>query len=486
MSVLEEVNLAEIAKRLSSSQTAFGEVSVAKLTPFIQTAPVYDLLPANFRSFNSGGGSAAAENRMLYAKTSTGVGDYGAIQSFRSLNYKPGQGGLARFTALFETNVANSWQGAGLINLGDELSFGYSGTTFGIWHRYGGLAEVRTITVSGAAGGSENLTLTLNSVGYTIPLTAGTVDHNAYEIAAWLNSNQSVWGAQQVDDTVEIIALSDGAKSGTYSFSSSSATGSIAQVTAGVAKTSTHIPQTSWNVDQKQTLDPSKLNVYQIKFQYLGAGAIKFYVENPDTGDFDLVHIIKYANANTTPSLGNPSLRMGLYCVSLGSTTALTVRSASMSAFVEGEPENTRNPRAFANTQTLSTTNETLVLSVRNTRIYNGYANQVEIEPLGVSLANETNKNVIVRVRAAESFGVEQNFSDLGANLVSDVDTTAAAITSGTTLANFIVAPGGQADKNLKDFLIRIPPTLQIAITAQRTGGASGDVTASLTWYEDL
>lgn len=466
--------------------TGFGELNTSENTAFIQSAPVYNLLPANFRTFTSGSGSAGVENKMFTTKTGTSAGGYGAVQSFRALNYKAGQAGEARFTALFESNVANSWQGVGLISIGDELSFGYNGTTFGIWHRYGGVAEVRTITITGAAGGSENLTLTLNGVGYTIPLTSGSVEHNAYEIATWLNSNQGVWAADQLDDTVIISALSDGAKSSTYSFSSSTATGTIAQNTVGVTKTSTHVPQSTWNQNTFSSLDPSKGNVYQIQYQYLGFGDIQFSIEDPDTGRFEICHIIKYANANTTPSLGNPSLRVGLYCVSLGSTTDLVVRSGSVAAFVQGRTEKTRNPRAFANNQTLSTTNETNVLTIRNRRTYNGYFNQVEIEPLGMSLANETNKNVIVRVRASGDFGVEKNFTNVGTNLISDVDTTAGIISSGSILANFVVAPGAQADKDLTSFAVRIPPSLSIAITAERTGGASGDVTASLTWYEDL
>lgn len=483
---LQEINNRLSALEGSVSTTAFGETSVARNTAYIQAAPVYNLLPANFRTFSAGTGSAGVESRMFYAKTSTGVGDYGAIQSFRSLNYKAGQGGLARFTAMFEANVASSWQGAGLLNLGDELSFGYSGTTFGIWHRYGGVAEVRTLTVTGAAGGSENLTLTLNSTGYTIPLTTGTVQHNAYEIATWLNDNQSVWVADQLDDTVIISAQSDGAKSGTYSFSSATATGTIAQTTAGVTKTSTHIPQASWNQDKKSGLDPSKLNVYQIKFQYLGAGDIKFYVENPSTGDFDLVHTIKYANSSTRPSLDNPSMRVGLYCVSLGSTTALTVRSASVGAFVEGEVEQTRNPRAFSNTQSVGSGAETAVLVLRNRRTYNGYYNQVEIKPLDVTVANEGSKNIIVRVRSSVDFGVEKNFQTTGNNLVADVDTTSNTITTGTLLASKTVAAGGQLSINLEDLGVSLPPSLKLVVTAEKASGAAADVTATVTWLEDL
>lgn len=478
-------------------KSAFGEVEVSQLEPFIQATAAYNLVPANFREFTATGGSTGASDGMFFASTGTSVGGYGAIQSFRSVNYKAGQGAMARFTALFESTagpdsadplLAGSWQGAGLISVGDELSFGYSGTSFGIWYRYGGLPEVRTITVTTPASGSETLTLTLNGVAYSIALSSGDAEHNAYEIAQHLNTNQSVWHADNIDGTVVIIALSDGAKSGSYSFSSDgAAVGSIAQNTAGVTKTSTHIPQSNWNQNPAEWLDPSKGNVYQIAFQYLGFGAITFSVEDPDTGAIIAVHIIRYANANTSPSLGNPSLRVGFYCASLQSTTNLTVKSASMGAFVQGTPENTRNPRAVDNTQELTSTDETTVLAVRNRKTYNARFNQVEIEPELLTVANEGTKNVTVRLRASANPGVELQYTAAGTNLVSDVATDSRAFSGGRTLATTVVAGGSQETIDLLNLKIRVPPTLQLIVTGQRnSGGSASDVTASLTYYEDL
>lgn len=480
----------EVARKnyADPSYTAFGENSVAENYPYIQSSGVYNFLPSNFRAFTSGSGSTDVADGLLQVSTGTSVGGYGAIQSFRSMNYKPGEGGLVRFTAVFESAVANSWQGAGLLNLGDELSFGYNGTSFGVWHRHDGQAEVRTLTVTGAAGGSENLTLTLNSVAYTIPLTSGTVNHNAYEIADWLNdtANQTIWKADQVDDTVIISAQSDGAKSGTYSFSSSTATGTIAQTTAGVTKTSDFVAQADWNgVDVSEWLDPSKGNVYQINYQYLGFGAIKYYVEDPFSGAFVLVHTIQYANANTSPSLGNPSLRTGIYCVSLGSTTDLSVKCASIAAFTQGKRVNTRNPRAFSNTQSVGTS-FTSVLAVRNRRTYNGLANQVEIEPELLTVANEASKNIEVELRATTDPGVEMDFTENGTNLVSDVSTTSATVTAGRLLAAFTVAAGSSEFVDLTALRIRVPPTLHLIVQAKKSSGAAADVSAALTWYEDV
>ena len=468
--------------------TAFGEIQVAENTAYIQGSGIYEFIPSNFREYTYATGTTGVTDRMFTCTSGTNAYGYGAIQSFRALNYKPGQGGLARFTGVFPTNQANHWSGVGLVNLSDELSFGYNGTSFGIWHRHGGVAECRTITVTGASGGSTNLTLTLNTVAYTIPLTSGTTAKNAYEIATWLNnsSNQSVWAADQIGSTVIIIALSDGAKSGTYTFSHGSATGTIAQNKAGVTKTSDHIPQTEWNVNKRSDdLDPSKGNVYQIKYQYLGMGNILFYVENLDYGSFDLVHVIKYSGRNTTPSLRQPSLRFGIYSSNQGGTTNTTVQCASVACFVQGKITKIRNPRAVKNTQSVSST-FTNVLTLRNRKSYNYIYNQVEIEPLNLTISSESSQGVEIELRANATFSSSTNFANAGTNLVGDVDTTSNTVSSGTLLAAFTLGSKGNLSINLQQYEISIPPSLSLTISAKVLSGASSNVTAALTYYEDI
>ncbi len=78
--------------------------------------------------------------------------------------------------------------------------------------------------------------------------------------------------------------------------------------------------QNAWNVDKcdGNNLMPvinwkDYINVFSIQMQYLGAGDIIFSIENPNTGLFQTVHIIKYANANNKTSLSNPALGMLMY-----------------------------------------------------------------------------------------------------------------------------------------------------------------------------
>lgn len=481
------------AAYLGADLSALGEETVVENIPIVQNTPTYGLVPSNFRQYTSSGGTTGVTDRMFTCSSGTTIFGYGAIQSFRALTYSAGQGGMGRFNALFQNNAANSWSGVGMLSITDEISFGYDGTTFGIWHRYNGAAEVRTITVTTPSSGSTNLTLTLNSVAYTIPLTAGTAAHNTYEIATWLNSNQSVWVADQIDGYLIIAAQSDGPKSGTYSYVHTTSVGTITQNRAGVTKTSVHIPQTNWNGDKFDgtgvsgvTLDPTKGNLYRIDYTS-GFGDINFYINNPNTGRYVRVHIIKYGNANTLPSITNPSLRFGMYTASIGSTTNITVQCESVSLFTQGPTVKTRNPRSAEHVQTVpsSATLFYNILTLRNRTTYNYVYNQVEIEPLSLTIVNESNKSAKIRLVTNPTITGSTNFLPAGNNLVSDIDKSLTTISGGTSLGSYSVAPGGAININLKDLAIRIPPSLTLSICANNRGAAN-DITGTLTYYEDL
>mgnify|MGYP000208972265 FL=1 len=95
-------------------------------------------------------------------------------------------------------------------------------------------------------------------------------------------------------------------------------------------------------------------------------------------------------------------------------------------------------------------------------------------------------KNVEIEIRTNAVFSGETNFTTVGTNLVGDVDTTLNTTSNGTLLAAFTLSGGGGTTINLKDYEIRVPPSLTITIGARITSGASSNVTATLTYYEDL
>lgn len=472
-------------------ETAFGEIFIAKKKPVIRGSPQYNLLPANWRTYTATGGSAAVTGKQFICQTGTSVGGYGVVRSLRSVNYHPGTGVIGYFAGYFTAGIALSQQGIGFFNIGDGYLFGYNGADFGIIHQYGGKPEVRTVTVSVASSGSTNLTLTLNDVVYTIPLTAGTTEHNSYEIETWLNANQSVWSAKQNDSEVVLMALTEGAKNGAYSYSHATSSGSIAQTTAGATKTTAFYAQEDWTLNDLSTwgtaFDPTKGQSYAIQYHGVRYGMVEFFVMDQDSGRYIPVHRITFNNTGTAISLNNSSMRIGVYAASLGSSgTNLTAAAGCMSAYQAGEDDPVRNPRGDANTQTTVGTDFTNIMTVRCKEVYNGEPNQIEIEPLLVTGRTETSKGAVLAIFTNATFSGETNFTDLANNLVSEVDKTKNTITGGTPIAQFDVAANSPLRETLKELSIRVPPTISITLAMKVNSGAASDCSAALTWYEDV
>ena len=63
-----------------------------------------------------------------------------------------------------------------------------------------------------------------------------------------------------------------------------------------------------WLIDRPVKQDWKNLNVYQIQFQWLGGGELRFFIENNRTGGFELVHFVRFAGKHLDVSLRNPSL----------------------------------------------------------------------------------------------------------------------------------------------------------------------------------
>lgn len=472
-------------------RTSYNVLETITNHSYVTASPVYNLLPANFRTFTSGTGSATTENREFKVSTGTTIYGYGAIQSFRSLAFEYGQTGLCRFAARFPIPVPNSWQGCGLISITDELSFGYNGLEFGAWYRHGGEVEVRTLTLTVAAAGAETATVTYNGTSINISISALNTATNAYTIATALNADGTFsagYAAEQLGSTVVISSLSDGAKDSTWSYSSTgSSAGSFTRTTAGVTKTSDHTPLTEFNGSVPTGFDPKRGNQYSISYS-AGYADIEYRIFDFNLNRYVLAHTIQNLSEAQVPTLNNPSMKCGLYVASVGSTTNIDAYCGFIAGVTQGEQDVTRNPRAFKSTKNIATT-LTNLMTIRNKRIYNGVPNQVEIEPLSLTVTNEANKALIVEVRAQATVAGPTNFTNVGTNLVSEYDTTGTTVTegSGTPLAAFTVAQsGGQIVIDLKELSIRIPPTLRLVIAAKVISGAGGDVTASLVWREDI
>jgi hypothetical protein len=468
--------------------SSFGDQIVVNQRLDLAIKATYGLTDA-ITTFSATGGSATASNAEFLCQTGTSSGGYGVIWSRYPLVYMPGVGVEARITARFTAPVANSFQATGLFSAIDGLFFGYNGTSFGVMHRYGGSYAIRTLTVTAASGTSVTATVTLNGVAYTAPITSGTAAQNAREIADGLlaGAAASLWYIQQVDSTVVFTAINPGPRTGTYSATvpSGTFTATVVQTSAGVTPTETWVPQASWNVSTASWLDKTKGNLFKFEFAYLGYGPLKYYIFNPTSRSYELVHVVDWTNANTTTNFRNPSLRVGWVSSSSGSTTNLTVAGASGMAAHNGGIGPT--PVFGGSSSKPSITTEVPLFTLKSRRQFGDTSNNGIILPTLFSISTDSTKGAIFRVIRNATLTGPANFQYTNqSNSTAIVDTTATGFSGGKQLAVFNLGPSGSQFFDLKASQLRLAAGDTLTITASRVSGAAAEMGTSLIWTEEI
>lgn len=247
--------------------------------------------------------------------------------------------------------------------------------------------------------------------------------------------------------------------------------------------------QADWNELPFDELDPTKLNVYQIQYQWLGAGEIRFYVEVPGFGGFVLMHRIKYANTETDVSIQNPSLPLIAMVKNDGNTTDLEVRTPSGSSGLEGDSLN-RSQRALYGSDAVEddVTTEVPILSIRNPDTYQGSANRLSLRIEFVKVTAISNAgNRIGRFRIYEDATLTgASFTAIDADTTpAERDVSATAVSGGIGIASTAIAANQNDTLNFgATFPFLVPPGTTVTITAQ--ANAAIDVGVSITFDSEV
>jgi len=276
----------------------------------------------------------------------------------------------------------------------------------------------------------------------------------------------------------------------------------------------TWIPQASWNIDPMngnfgsasgQILDPTKINVYQIKFQYLGGGNMFFYVLNSITGRFDLVHLIRNANTATQTNFRNPSMNMLWTTYNSASSTAVCkVSGGSCAMFVEGirtflGPLNSEDAYLTA----VPNTTLTSVLGIRNATTFNGIPNRAFLHLRSVSVAiNGGSTATIVILRILRNYtsgptvftplngttannGVTITNGQSCASSNVSAPTGYVTVSGGTQIFSTVVSATSLAVIDLTPYEISILPGDTVSFAAFGTA-STPLVGVSVVWNEDI
>jgi hypothetical protein len=276
----------------------------------------------------------------------------------------------------------------------------------------------------------------------------------------------------------------------------------------------TWTPQASWNIDPMngsvgsssgQILDPTKLNVYQVKFQYLGGGNVFFYVLDSKTGRFDLVHVFRNANTTTQTNFRNPSMNM-LWTTynSVSSTAVCKVSGASCALFVEGVRV-FLGPLQSEDGYLTATPNTTLTsaLAIRNATTFNGIPNKAFLHLRSISVAiNGGSTATIVILRIIKNYtsgpttftAVNGTTADNGVTITNGQACTSSSVpaptsyvtvSGGTQIFSTVVSATSLAVIDLTPYDISIFPGDTVSFAAFGTANTPL-VGVSVVWNEDI
>ncbi len=394
-----------IEPEINLPKSAFGDLRTVELSPIFQGSFEYTVdntrLNANVVS---NGGTVTQASGMAVLTSGTTTGGNAKLESTSPAKYRPGLGGLLRFTSLFTTPVANTEQ---ILGLADELGsstifengymIGYVGTVFG-FHRF------------------------QNDVIITIPITN--------------------W-----DDPLDGSGVSG------------------------------------------MTIDLTKMNVWEIRYQYLGAGAVELWAESDTTGRFTKVHQINYANQEITPSTHNPNFHFMMW-VENNASSSVILKASSYAYFVEGFTQYRElHQPIFASGEVIlnSVTSEVALLTIRNKATYNSKNNFIHIILNKTSVAIEASSpNNLGGCRLVKNatLGGSPSYSDINtSDSVVEIDTAATTVTNGDTLFHGDLAGKNDTDsENISDYkiLLGAGETLTFAVSSVSSATFHG----SLLWKE--
>lgn len=239
---------------------------------------------------------------------------------------------------------------------------------------YDSVASSEVLSVDGAVG--SKVVLMTNRYHYYNPGTSNLYKMTVACGDSGKSGNKRRWGAAdsndgvffELDETVLKVVIR------------SSVSGSVVE---------TKVAKSDWNKDKLDgsgpsgmTIDLTKINVYWLDYQWLGAGRVRFGVYSPD-GSRVVCHQFQNANQHALPYMRTGTLPVYYENINTGTAgSSSELRSICTGVYSEGTYEDYAFWR-FADVENIgvSVTNDTHIASVRALATVNSKHNTVIIYP---------------------------------------------------------------------------------------------------------
>lgn len=457
----------------------YGEPYAINITPVIQLTGHDGITLNDTQTYSALGGTITAQDGVYSIACTTTAGSYGVFRSRRFAIHRAGQSNVARFLSKFDTPAASTQQLIGVQNQESAFYIGYNGTQFGLQHTYGGRAAIYSLKINSYTG-NQTVTLTLNSVVYTVSIATGeTVNKAAQRIAAAMTDG--TWLANQIDDTVYLMSSTVGDKVGTFTVTGSgNLNATLTRQVQGVAAT-VNWEYNGVDFDIPAAIELSHYNEWQIKYDWVG---VTFFVLNISTNQFELFHRHLH---NTVLEVKSASMKIAAVCYNTGGSNAVTLQVPSMMVGLEGEEVFNGFPHSTSNTQiSLAANKYWHLLTLQNPYVVNNRINTRQARVLNMTVAAESGDPVqILLVMNTNLSTAIYNFTSQDGFMMSFDNTTEAEVNmSGNYPVLTMACPktGGQIYE-LRDYRLAVPPGTRLSVVAFGTSSISR-ITTAINWVD--
>jgi len=254
----------------------------------------------------------------------------------------------------------------------------------------------------------------------------------------------------------------------------------------------TVVVRNDWNGEFPAGIDFTKGNIFQIRYQWLGYGYLRFFMLDPNGQEigYKLMHTINYPNTSADVHILNPTLPIFAEVANTGNNTNIVAYTPSAAAFVEGEVGEYSNPmdvfNSFDTSATLADTNNNHLATIRNKSTFLTLANRVPIQINSVTFTRGSGSPAsILRLYKAATTAGARVYADHDANN-SPIDTSATTttITGGTVERSYSIPASGSRDLTFKPGELVLQPGEALTFGQQNSGVQSTDSVLTVNWSE--
>lgn len=227
----------------------------------------------------------------------------------------------------------------------------------------------------------------------------------------------------------------------------------------------TAIAQASWNVDpldgtgpSGKTLDCAKLNIYEVVYEWLGAGLVWWFING------DLVHVDNNPATYLFPYMKTAILPLQWDVQSTGGAGTLELVCASIAS--EGESDAHSPALGFGAVtpaaHSVPTTPGEALISLRPAATYNSVTNRGHLLPVKAIIANDVGSRALVKVVLNPTSLTGASWASAASGSIAEVDTTATTFSGGVVLGAKVVDANNTEELDLTPFFSHIGRKLLI------------------------